>query len=157
MAYAKRHAKEKQREADRRYRERHPERLRERDKRWREANPAKRKAQKKRHYQKHREQILKQKREYYERVKPYEKVIALVTASPEAYAAQRAKARVRSAKKRVCMGKVYSPRYYRRIPDWCVKGGEIDVRSAYIVENTTLSEQAYARELAIERKKRKWS
>lgn len=153
MAYAKEHAKQKQREADRRYRERHPDRLREREKRWRMANPEKRAAQKMRNYLRHRESILEQKREYYLAARPYEKLLVQLSASAEAYAAYRCRARVRSAKKRLVAGKSYMPRFSRRIPDWCVYGAAIDTRSAYLAENLTPSQRAYARELAIERRK----
>ena len=40
-----------------------------------------------------------------------------------------------------------------RIPDWCVRGGVLDTRSQWLFCNATDEQKAYARELAIERKK----
>lgn len=41
-----------------------------------------------------------------------------------------------------------------RIPDWCVRGGVLDTRSQWLINNLTDSQRAYARELAIERRAR---
>lgn len=42
-----------------------------------------------------------------------------------------------------------------RIPDWCVRGGVLDTRSKWLVNNLTDSQRAYARELAIQRKEQR--
>lgn len=144
--------KERQREADRRYRQRHPDRCRERDRKWREANPGKRKAQKQRNYQRHRAEILAKKRRYYVEAQTWEKRRLVFGMNPDAYAKYRAAMRIRRAKCRVLAGAFYRPRFARRIPDWCVMGGVIDVRSPWLAANLTPSQRAYARELAIERK-----
>lgn len=150
--YAVENKKARQREADRRYRMRHPDRLRERARKWRLANPGKRKAQKRRHYARHRAEILAEKREYYVARRPYAKLRALWAISPEAYAKYRAAMRVRGAKRCVLAGRFYKPRFSRRIPDWVTFGHVVDVRSAWLAENLTPAQRAYARELAIERK-----
>ena len=49
-------------------------------------------------------------------------------------------------------GRGYSPRPQCRVPDWAVKGQAVDVRSAFLAENLTPAQRAYARDLAIERK-----
>lgn len=147
--------KAKQREADRRYRLRHPDRCRERDRKWREANPDKRKAQKRRNYQRHRAEILAQKRRYYVEHRVWERRRLLFVVDSTAYANFRAAMRIRKAKRRIMGGNLYKPRSARRIPDWCVMGGAIDARSPWLAENLTPSQRAFARELAIERKGRR--
>ena len=42
-----------------------------------------------------------------------------------------------------------------RIPDYCVRGQVLDVRSQWLINNMTDEQRAYARELAIERKKQR--
>jgi len=150
--YSTSHKKEGQREADRRYRLRHPDRCRERDRKWRTANPDKRKAQKRRHYARHRAEILAEKREYYVARRPYAKLRALWTISPLAYAKYRAAMRVRGAKRCVLAGRFYKPRFNRRIPDWATFGKVVWAASPWLAANLTPSQAAYARELAIERK-----
>lgn len=69
-----------------------------------------------------------------------------------AWAAWRAKWRIIYAKRVIRRGKCYTPRYYLRLPDYAVKAGVIDVRSAFLAENMTPEQKAYARDLAIERR-----
>ena len=69
-----------------------------------------------------------------------------------AYAEWRAKWRIIYAKRMLRSGGTYSPRYYLRIPDYVVKCGALDSRSAFLSENVTPSQRAYARELAIGRR-----
>lgn len=144
--------KERQREADRRYRLRHPDRCRERDRKWREANPDKRKAQKRRNYQRHRAKILAKKRRQYVEAGVWTARRLLFALDAAAYAKFRADARMRTAKRCVLAGRFYKPRFVRRIPDWCVMGHVVDMRSPWLVENLTPSQRAFARELAIERR-----
>ena len=160
--YAAIHKKEKQREADRRYRLRHPDRCRAHDRKWREANPEKRKAQKARWYARHRAEILEEKRIYYIRAHVWEKRrilfavfilnLILFAVSATAYAKFRAAGRMRIAKRCVANGKVYRPRFNRRIPEWATMGRVVDYASPWLVENLTPSQRAYARKLAIERR-----
>lgn len=151
--YSAANRKSKQREADRRYRLRHPERCRERDRKWREANPDKRKAQKRRNYQRHRAEILAKKHRQYVEAAVWTARCILFALDAESYAKYRAAARIRNAKRCVLAGKVYKPRFARRIPDWETMGGALDVRSSWLAENMTAAQNAYARELAIERRK----
>jgi hypothetical protein len=150
--YSAGHKKERQREADRRYRLRHPDRCRERDRKWREANPAKRKAQKRRNYLRHRAEILAKKHRHYVEAGVWTARRLLFALDAAAYAKYRASARMRVAKRCVLAGRFYKPRFARRIPDWCVWGGGVDVRSQWLVENLTPSQRDYAMQLAIERK-----
>jgi len=152
--YSAANRKSKQREADRRYRLRYPERCRERDRKWREANPDKRKAQKRRNYQRHRAEILARKRMRYVEAAVWTARRILFALDAGAYAKYRAAARIRSAKRCVLAGKVYKPRFARRIPDYETMGGALDVRSPWLVENLTPEQNAFARELAIERRER---
>ena len=150
--YSASHKRERQREADRRYRLRHPDRCRERDRKWREANPDKRKAQKRRNYQRHRAEILAKKHRQYVEAGVWTARRLLFASDAGAYAKFRAAARMRIAKRCVLAGRFYKPRFARRIPDWCVMGGVVDMRSPWLAENLTPSQRAFARELAIERK-----
>lgn len=68
------------------------------------------------------------------------------------YAKRRADTRKRHAKAAVIAKGSYRPRYSTRIPDWCVMGGAVDVRSRFLFENATASDRAFARDLAIERR-----
>ena len=73
----------------------------------------------------------------------------------EYYARNREKARERAERKRRRDGKpVRRPLLSMRIPDWCVRGMVLDVRSQWLINNLTDSQRAYARELAIERRAR---
>jgi hypothetical protein len=150
--YSTSHKKEGQREADRRYRLRHPDRCRERDRKWRTANPDKRKAQKRRNYQRHRAEILAQKRRYYIERRVWERRRQLFAVDSTAYANFRAAMRIRKAKRRIMGGKLYWPRYARRIPDWATMCHAAWAASPWLPENLTPSQRGYARELAIERK-----
>ena len=71
------------------------------------------------------------------------------------YAAIRAKNRAGHAKRRMRKGKVYLARPSKRVPDYCCRGGVLDVRSQWLAANLTAEQRAYARELAIERNQRK--
>ena len=73
----------------------------------------------------------------------------------EAYAAYRAYNRKLRAKEAVLKRGSYRPHFWFRIPDWMTKGmATIDSRSPFLFENITPSQRAFARELAIERRKR---
>jgi hypothetical protein len=52
----------------------------------------------------------------------------------------------------ILAGRTYSPQPNRRVPDWCVKRGVVDVRSQWLAENLTPAQRDYAMRLAIERK-----
>lgn len=152
--YSEHHRKEKQREADRRYRLLHPDRCRERDRRWREANPDKKAAQNRRHYKRHRAEILDKKRAYYAGVANPRRKVRMCLMTPCEYAEWRARARRRRAIRTVLAGKIYKPRFARRIPSWSVYGRVIDAQSAFLAMNLTASQRAYAMELYRERKER---
>ena len=154
--YSAGHKKERQREADRRYRLRHPDRCRERDRKWREANPDKRKAQKRRNYQRHRAEILAKKRKQYVEAGVWTARRQRFLLDAAAYAKYRAAMRMRGAKRCVLAGRFYKPRFARRIPDWCVWGGSVDFQSPWLVENLTPAQRAYAIELAVERRNQRW-
>lgn len=146
--------KERQREADRRYRMRHPDRLRERALKWRKNNPEKRKAQKRRNYARHRAEILEKKRIYYATVYPWGKRREIFAVDADAYAKYRAAQRVRRARRVVLLGKAYRPRFQCRLPNWATFGQRVlDAASPFLDVNITPSQRAYARELAIERRK----
>ena len=69
---------------------------------------------------------------------------------------KRAQRRVRYAKARLLAGKVYSPRFRVRLPEWSAAGQRVlDARSQWLAVNLSASQRAYARELAIERKERR--
>lgn len=73
----------------------------------------------------------------------------------DAYAANRAYNRQLRAKESVLTRGFYRPRFSSRIPDWATKGMNVlDCGSQFLAENITDSQRAYARELAIERRKR---
>ena len=150
--YSASHRKEKQREADRRYRLRHPDRCRERDRRWRAANPDKRKAQKQRNYQRHRAEILAKKRRQYVEDGVWTARKLRFAFDAAAYAKYRASQRMGGAKRCVLAGRFYKPRFNRRIPDWATYGKVVWAGSPWLVENLTMSQRAYARELTIERR-----
>lgn len=59
--------------------------------------------------------------------------------------------RIQHAKARLAKGKLYSPRFHLRFPEWATMG-VFDPRSAFLAENITPEMRAYARELAIERR-----
>jgi len=66
---------------------------------------------------------------------------------------KRAQKRVCHAKARLLAGKVYSPRFHVRLPDWAAAGQRaLDARSQWLAVNLSASQRAYARELAIERR-----
>lgn len=69
------------------------------------------------------------------------------------YAHCHARYRVWYAKQRLLSGLPYRPLFHRRIPNWATMGRVLDCRSAFLAVNLTPSQRAYARELAIERKK----
>ena len=71
---------------------------------------------------------------------------------PERYARERRWKRISYAKKMILAGRPYHPQPNRRVPDWCVKHGVVDVRSQWLAENLTPSQRDYAMRLAIERK-----
>jgi len=150
--YSAAHRKAKQREADRRYRLRHPDRCRERDRKWRKANPDKRKAQKKRNYRRHRAEILAKKRRQYVESGVWTARCLLFALDAAAYAKFRASDRMRTAKRCVLAGRSYKPRFSRRIPDWATMGGALDTGSPWLGVYITPEQRAFARELAIERK-----
>ncbi len=78
---------------------------------------------------------------------------ALHAQDAELFAAYRANERSRYAKRRVKNGKVYSPRFHRRIPDWATKGMKVlDTQSAYLAVNNTDAHRYFAMMLAVERK-----
>ena len=151
--YSQRHKKEKQHEADRLYRLRHPDRCRERDRRWREANPDKKAAQNRRYYKRHRAEILDKKRAYYAAVANPRRKVRMCLMTPYEYAEWRARARRRRAIRIVLAGNIYKPRFARRIPDWCVAGRVIDSASAFLAVNLTASQRVYAKELFRERRR----
>ncbi len=68
------------------------------------------------------------------------------------YAESRAGQRRYYAESVVLQGRAYTPKPNRRVPDYATFGGELDVRSPWLVNNMTPEQAAYARELAIERK-----
>lgn len=87
---------------------------------------------------------------------------------PQAYARSRVLQRERGRKMRdrkiaagllpprTKNGGMYKPRHSIRYPDWCVKGQHVaDVRSQWLIENRTLEQLAYVRELFIERRERR--
>lgn len=67
------------------------------------------------------------------------------------YAVKRARARMWYAAMRVRQGKPYSPRPQCRIPDTERMGRGPDAASAFLPENATPPQRAFARELAVER------
>lgn len=62
--------------------------------------------------------------------------------------------RMSHARARVLAGKVYHPRFHLRTPEWAAMGEAMDTASPWLIENLTPEQNAYARELAIERRER---
>ena len=75
--------------------------------------------------------------------------------SPAYYAKRRATVRLNKAMQAFNVGRLYRPVMSRRIPDYCVMGGALDYSSQFLIENLTASQNAYARDLCIERRKLK--
>ena len=75
------------------------------------------------------------------------------------YAANRAKRRAYAYARYKRLGLTWGQggRPSMRIPDYCVRGQVLDVRSQWLINNMTDEQRAYARELAIERKKQRES
>ena len=59
--------------------------------------------------------------------------------------------RMNHARATVLAGKMYHPRFHLRTPEWAAMGEAMDVRSPWLAANMTPEQNAYARELAIER------
>ena len=78
--------------------------------------------------------------------------IAKFATDPVKYAKERMYKRRSYVRRMMKAGRGYSPRPQCRIPDWAVKGQPLDTRSAFLKENLTPSQRAYARELFIERR-----
>ena len=123
--------REQVRKNNRAYRLRHPDRIKYRKKKWEESNRVR--------------LIAKRAAE-----RAAERATFIHDCA--AWAAWRAKWRIIYAKRVIRRGKCYTPRYYLRFPDYAVKAGVIDVRSAFLEEGITPEMRAYARELAIERR-----
>ena len=79
---------------------------------------------------------------------------AKMQANPEYYAKRRAQIRVCHAKFAIKTRGIYRPRFAARYPDWVLMGKGVDARSQFLDVNITDSQRAYARELAIERRRR---
>ena len=73
-----------------------------------------------------------------------------------AWAKWRAGWRIIYAKRVIRRGETYSPRFDLRFPDYATKGSALDTRSAFLAVNMTPSQNDYARELAIERRKARY-
>ena len=143
-----------------RFRDGHREKLRVKNAAWarkaRAANP-KRFLQIDREYRQRRKLRMAADPELYSAYRAvkkaaWERYEAQFAHDAEKYAMFRAGRRRLHAKRMIMAGKVYCPLPQRRIPDWATKGGALDVRSPWLVENMTPEQAAYARELAIERK-----
>lgn len=129
------------------YRDRNREHINALRKVWREKNREKILAQKKASYRR----CISSVRAWYmtNREKVLSKKKAEYAANP---AASRAKYRIRTARAIVLAGRLYRPRFSRRLPEWAAVGvSVICPASPYLLENLTDSQRAYARELAIER------
>lgn len=152
---------EKRREYNRKWRETHKElhyklilAWRKRMSNWKEY----RREVDKRYREKHAEEIRERKKMYYADPKikarrnaknaEYKQTFAY---DSEAWAKWRAKWRKIYAKRKVRRGLAYCPCYRLRIPDYAVKGQVLDVHSAWLMENATDAQIAYAKELAKER------
>lgn len=72
------------------------------------------------------------------------------------YAERRRKLRINKAKLRIAQGRIYQPRFYRRVPDWSTMGKVVDAASPWLAENITPSQRAFAHELFIERLEEGW-
>lgn len=153
-----------------------PEARREYNRRWREAHRAEHRLAAIEWNRTHREQVRKNDRAYrlrhQDRVRAQKKKWwaiakdrvnakrALVRASERAtfihdcaaWAAWRAKMRIIYAKRVILRGDCYTPHYNLRIPGYATKGGNLDARSAFLAVNMTPEQNAYARDLAIERR-----
>ena len=128
------------REYERRYREKHRESYNAHAREYAKAHPRKRT----------KEQMREESRQSYIRRCLREMVDC------EYYAKNRARNRAAHVAQWKREGKGWGAgRPAMRIPDWCVRGGALDVRSPWLINNLTDSQRAYARELAIERKNRR--
>ena len=169
----------KQRIYDKRYRERerakvaaygkaykaaHREKIRKQKRARYWADPEKARAKGREKYAANREKRIKKVAEWQrnnpEKVQAYSKrtranLRRKMAEDSDRYAMERAKERMRSARRSIKKGIRYRPRFFLRIPDWATFGQRIlDTRSAFLAVNMTPSQRAYARELAIERSAR---
>ena len=119
---------------------------------------AKRLAAKRKYYWANRERLVAEKREYrkrYPMMRTYQywQMVARFETDAKAYAEYRAKDRARRKREAEKRGKIYRGNPSMRIPDWATKGQRImDTASPWLPENMSPEQNAYARELAIERK-----
>ena len=150
---------ERCREVEAAWRKAHPETVAESRRRYRQkpeskakdaaAQRQKRRANPKRAKDKDRLYRLRKKARMAADPKLYEHFMLVM---PERYARERRRKRISYAKKMILAGRPYHPQPNRRVPDWCVKQGVVDVRSQWLAENLTPSQRDYAMRLAIERK-----
>lgn len=68
------------------------------------------------------------------------------------YAERRRKLRIDNAKRSIAQGRIYRPRFNRRVPDWSTMGKVVDAASPWLAENITPAQRAFVRELYIERR-----
>lgn len=117
-------------------------------------------------YERHRdERLAYMKRRYAENPAAHKEAMkrareadrARCRADADYYAVKRARARMWYAAMRVRQGKPYSPRPQCRIPDTERMGRGPDAASAFLPENATPSQRAFARELARERRAAKYN
>lgn len=94
--------------------------------------------------------ILEKKRRMWHRI------VRRSSLSAVYYAERRRKKRINNAKLRIAQGRIYQPRFNRRVPDWATMGKVVDAASPWLVENITPSQRAFARELFIERLEEGW-
>ncbi|MBQ6007306.1 MAG: hypothetical protein IJL17_02120 [Kiritimatiellae bacterium] len=131
-----------------------PERFRALEAAWRKANPEKCKEKQRRYRQKPESKVKAAAKQRARRAANPEAVRAAERAFyARAVVRRRAQRRVCYAKARLLDGKVYSPRFRVRLPEWAATGKRaLDARSQWLAVNLSASQRAYARELAIERR-----
>lgn len=134
-----------------------PEHFRELEAAWRMANPEAVRAKARRYRQKPENKVKLAAAQRKRRAANPETVRAADRAFyAKAVVRKRAQRRVCHAKARLLAGKVYSPRFRVRLPEWAAAGQRVlDARSPWLWNNITDAQRAYARELAIERKERR--
>ena len=85
----------------------------------------------------------------------YQAMCEKFSTDAKAYAEWRRKRRQSRELKAIKEGRIYRPCLAQRIPDWATKGQRImDTASPWLIENLTPEQNAYARNLFIERKER---
>lgn len=121
-------------------REKNPERHREANRRWRESEKGR--SWKVKWADENRDLVRESNRRA-----EFRRRIRMMT-SAEYYARRRALQRMAKARVSIVLGRTYRPVFHRRIPDWACLGETVmDYGSRFLVENMTVEQRAFVREM----------